>query len=141
MGTHRVKRVVKMRGFARSPERLAHKNMLRRCYNPNNVGYPRYGARGIKVCERWLGEGGFDRFYQDVGPRPDAEHSIDRINNDGDYEPANVRWATPSVQHGNKSTNYPITFRGETKTMSEWATQIGATRHALWRAFTSTSGA
>jgi hypothetical protein len=74
--------------------------MIQRCINPKNKRYRHYGGRGIKVCDRWLNS--YAVFAADVGPRPSPTHSIDRINNDGNYEPGNVRWATPSEQSKNR---------------------------------------
>jgi hypothetical protein len=77
------------------------RNMIRRCHNPESHDYPRYGGRGIKVCEAWRNS--FQRFCEDIGPRPSAEHSVDRYpNNDGDYEPGNCRWATRKEQAANR---------------------------------------
>ena len=72
--------------------------ILRRCNNPKSDSYKYYGARGIKVCDRWLI---FENFLKDMGERPE-NLSIDRIDNDGDYEPGNCRWATSKVQASNK---------------------------------------
>jgi hypothetical protein len=85
----------------RETEYRAWQGMRQRCLNPNATGYTRYGGRGIKVCSEWLGS--FDAFYGHVGPRPGTGFSLDRINNDGNYEPGNVRWATHETQARNKS--------------------------------------
>lgn len=71
-----------------------------RCTNPKNPNWPNYGGRGIRICERWLQS--FEAFVADVGERPSAAHSIDRRDNDGHYEPGNVRWATAGEQAANK---------------------------------------
>ena len=76
--------------------------MKRRCYNPNYKSYKYWGGRGIKVCDEWLGKEGFWRFVAHIGNKPSHKHSIDRINNNGNYEPGNVRWATYSQQINNR---------------------------------------
>ncbi|UOR02035.1 hypothetical protein MUN77_01505 [Leucobacter allii] len=76
------------------------KGMKSRCTNPNRPDYSRYGGRGIEVCDRWLHS--FEAFASDVGEKPGPGYSIDRIDNDGNYEPGNVRWATASEQRRNQ---------------------------------------
>ena len=80
-------------------EYVAWCNIKARCGNPNRDDYPRYGGRGIMVCNRWLD---FKNFLADMGLKPDPSLSIDRINNDGNYEPGNCRWATQSEQNNNQ---------------------------------------
>lgn len=89
-------------GMSKSPEHRAWQQMLQRCRNPKHRAYPSYGGRGISVCDRWLT---FENFFEDVGQRPSAAHSIDRINNDGNYEPNNVRWASGAQQQRNRRTS------------------------------------
>ncbi len=91
-----------------------------RCTNPKNCAYERYGGRGIKICDRWLGKRGFENFLADMGERPSPKHSVDRINNDGDYCPENCRWATFKEQANNKGNNRVITHNGISHTLSEW---------------------
>lgn len=88
-------------GYKRHPpEYRIWQGMKRRCDTPTVHGYPNYGGRGIRVCDRWCHD--FTAFYADVGQRPSPRHSLDRINNDGHYEPGNVRWATWSQQALNR---------------------------------------
>lgn len=90
----------KMVFISKLPEYNVWKNMVDRCYNPQNKDYKYYGARGISVCDRWVNS--VHNFVSDMNLRPSAGHSIDRINNDGNYEPSNCRWATIKEQNANK---------------------------------------
>jgi len=107
--------------------------MRARCNNPKNEKYPSYGAKGIKVCDRWSV---FANFLADMGNRPRG-HTIDRIDGSKGYEPGNCRWATPKQQQRNIKTNVMIEIKGEKKTASEWSEISGiSTRTILqrWRA-------
>ncbi len=101
----------------------AWNGMIKRCYNPLSRVYRLYGARGITVCDRWRNS--LSDFLVDIGPRPSKYHSIDRINNDGNYEPANCRWATQSQQCRNRRNNRTVTHDGVTATITEWAERTG----------------
>jgi hypothetical protein len=96
--------------------------MKQRCQKPTHKAFPRYGGRGIKVCERWQT---FANFYADMGPRPSKQHSLDRINNDGHYEPSNCRWATRIEQNNNRRDNVRVTISGKTQTLTQWGREAG----------------
>lgn len=103
--------------------------MRERCRNPRNVSFSNYGGRGITVCDRWKE---FINFISDMGnPPPDT--SIDRINNDGNYEPDNCRWATRQEQGNNTRSNRLITLNGVTQNITQWAAAIGHTTHTITR--------
>jgi hypothetical protein len=95
--------------------------MKDRCYNPNNKQFVDYGGRGIKVCDRWAIPSGFQNFLEDMGRRPSSDHSLDRIDVNGDYCPENCRWATRKEQCRNKRSNKLLTWKGRTQCMSQWA--------------------
>ncbi len=102
----------------------SYKSMLERCLNSNSTGFERYGGRGVKVCDRWLGDNGFRNFYKDMGVRPKG-FTLDRINNEGDYCPDNCRWATIKSQNRNRRTNVLINYNGKTQTLVEWSEELG----------------
>lgn len=109
-------------GLYGAAEYTTWENIIQRCTNPNAPNWKHYGKRGISVCERWRS---FENFYADMGPRPSQKHSIDRINNNGDYAPNNCRWATKTQQCRNTRRNRRITFNGETRCQTEWSEILG----------------
>lgn len=96
-----------------------------RCNNPNDTHFSDYGGRGIKVCDRWLGEHGFENFLADMGERLSKDYSIDSIDVNGDYCPENCRWATSKEQANNKRNNLIIEHEGEIRTLPEWCDYFG----------------
>ena len=96
--------------------------MLARCKS-RHVAYERYTGRGVLICHRW--QNSFENFLDDMGHRPDKKHTLDRINNDGNYEPGNCRWATWTQQQRNRRDNVLVTFRGRTMCLKAWADAIG----------------
>lgn len=101
--------------------------MMARCYDPESHKYKSYGARGIRVCDRWIC---FKLFAADVGSRPDGM-TLNRIDNNGNYSPENCEWASDRTQAQNRRNNVLITHGGVTRCISEWARIIGVTREAL----------
>lgn len=101
------------------------KSMLMRCNNPNVIGYRHYGGRGIKVCDRWSGELGFENFVNDMGERPSLTHTLDRIDVNGNYEPSNCRWATTEQQMNNRTDNSRIILNGESITCAQLCRKYG----------------
>lgn len=118
-------------GMKGTPEYACWRAMKTRCYNKANPGYRHYGARGIAVCDRWRES--FDNFLKDMGKRPSAKHSIDRINVNGNYEPTNCRWATQLVQMQNTRVSRVVELRGERRSVSYWARTIGVSAQTIYR--------
>lgn len=106
------------------------RSLKERCEDPRKIAYKWYGARGISVCKEWSES--FEAFYSSMGPRPSVKHSIDRINNDGNYEPGNCRWATTIEQSRNRSNTIRVTINGDTKTLPEWSEISGIRLGTLW---------
>lgn len=99
-----------------SPEFSAWQGMLGRC-SDHSKNFLWYGARGISVCPRW--QESFENFLADMGERPSSRHSLDRINNDGNYEPSNCRWATTVEQGNNRGNNHYLTYKGVEMTLTQ----------------------
>jgi hypothetical protein len=106
-----------------SPLYYCWKAMRDRCSKETHRDYPRYGGRGITVDPSWVSS--FQQFLADMGPKPTPQHSIDRINNDGNYEPSNCRWATPKEQSQNTCRTVNIEANGRVASISEWARILG----------------
>lgn len=129
-------------GAIATPEYLAWENMKARCYKKSTARYENHGGRGIKVCDRWLNS--FDLFLLDVGGRPSKNHSLDRYpNNDGDYDPGNVRWATIDEQNRNKRDNRVFEYNGEKMILMDWAKRLslpyqGLRHHLKTKSFSET---
>lgn len=92
----------KTHGMTGTPEHLAWMDMFQRCDNPNNARFKDYGGRGIRICEQWRGPTGFASFLTSMGRRPSSEYSLERVDNDGHYAPANCKWATWEEQYSNR---------------------------------------
>lgn len=97
--------------------------MKQRCLNPKQAHFELYGGRGITVCEEWLNS--FEKFLDDMGPRPDNNFSLDRIDNNQGYSRDNCRWATRVQQSQNRRTNIMITFGSATRALSYWCKMFG----------------
>lgn len=93
-------------------------SMIKRCHDPKDGSYPKYGGAGIFVCDRW--RSGFMNFFNDMGPKPTPAHEIDRIDYYGPYSPENCRWATDVEQSNNRRSNRMLTMDGETKSLARW---------------------
>ena len=120
---------VRTHGGTGTPEFHAWHAMLGRCCWPSQRMYKYYGARGITVCQRWRHS--FPNFLADMGKRSSPKHSLDRIDNDGNYTPENCRWATKKQQTRNTRANRLITFRGRTQPLIAWVEETGLTYNML----------
>jgi hypothetical protein len=115
----------------RTTEYVIWSNVVQRCTNRENPSCKNYGARGIKVCDRWRES--FEAFYADVGPRPSADHSLDRRDNEGHYEPGNVRWATRAQQVRNCRTAVFHAIDGESMLLVDWSKRTGVPESTIRR--------
>ncbi|MDC6267224.1 hypothetical protein [Lysinibacillus fusiformis] len=109
-------------------------NMKQRCLNKNDFNYYNYGGRGITVCEEWCNKDSFINFYNwAMSSGYKDTLTIDRIDNDGNYEPSNCRWTTLKVQANNKRSNTNYTYKNKTKTLTEWADELNLSYHGLFK--------
>lgn len=119
--------------MSKSKEYNTWRHIKERCFNKKSEFYDNYGGRGITMCERW--KDSFEHFFADMGYAPSSEHSIDRINVNGNYEPGNCRWATDRQQGQNKRATFYITYGGRIKSTCEWEDLLGLKRGRLRAAY------
>lgn len=117
--------VKKTHGRSRTAIYRAYRVMVERCFSEACSNYERYGARGISVCPRWLGESGFINFLADMGERPFPGASVDRRDNDGDYTPENCRWASLSQQARNRRSGRWVTHNGRRILLIQLCEELG----------------
>lgn len=109
-------------GMARTTEYRVWAGMMSRCTNKNSAAYPDYGGRGIVVCSEWQE---FLNFYQDMGPRPSHEHTLERLDNNGPYSKDNCSWELHAVQMNNTRKNVFIEHNGKVQTVAQWCRELG----------------
>lgn len=112
-------------------EHVSWKAMRSRCLNPKNKAFKDYGGRGIKICARWLES--YENFLADMGRRPSSKHSIHRIDNDGNYEPSNCKWATSLEQSDNKRSLVILEITGLRQSAKRWAEDFDLKPSILYR--------
>lgn len=121
-------------GMSKSRIYNIYQGMLRRCVNKKDHSFPRYGGRGISVCDEWSGEKGFEKFHKWSLSNGYEEHlSIDRIDNDGSYEPSNCRWADHKTQLNNTSYNLHFSYNNKTQTLAQWSEELDLIYDSLWK--------
>jgi hypothetical protein len=120
-------RLVARHGKCGTKVHTAWLQMRARCNNPRHPWYGRYGGRGVRICERW---NNFENFLADMG-EPPSNAQLERINNDGNYEPANCVWADRRTQMNNTSRNRYYTCFGLTKTIAQWARETGLNYYTM----------
>lgn len=123
-----ILRQPKTHGQTKTLTHMVWVTMRQRCENPRNKKYARYGGRGIRICDRWQK---FENFFKDMGEKPIGK-TIERTNNDGNYEPGNCCWATPKQQANNTIRNRRITFGGRSLTLTEWSKEMGVNPSSLF---------
>ena len=116
-------------GLTKTPEHRIWLYMRKRILNKNMPDYHRYGGRGIAICPEW---DDFTVFLADMGHRPSPQHSIDRIDNDGDYTPENCRWSTATEQAQNRRSNIKVTRGGVTRCLKEWCIELNMPYQTVW---------
>lgn len=116
-------------GLSYTPEYRAWQLMRLRCHDPKHAAYPRYGGRGITVCDRWRDDPA--AFLADMGPKPTRAHELDRRDNDGPYSPENCRWATRKENDRNRRSNRMVDYNGERRALAEWCERLNLPRDTV----------
>lgn len=116
-------------GLSKTTEHNIWTLMKARCNTKKGIPFKNYGKRGIKVCSKW--KNSFEHFYKDMGPRPSKLYSLDRIDNNKGYFKENCRWATRKEQNNNTRSNIIITYKGISKSISNWAHYLGVNRETI----------
>ena len=117
-------------GKAKTREHNIWLGLKQRCLNKNNKHYKNYGGRGISISPKWVNS--FENFISDMGNAPDAKHSLDRIDNNGNYEPGNCRWATRSEQSNNSRRTVFLELNGERKALADWCYKFNLKRKTIY---------
>lgn len=112
-------------GMSKTQEFSIWVGLVQRATKQTHKDFPRWGGRGITVCERWQGPNGFANFLADMGPRPSKQHSVERKDNEKGYDPDNCEWATAIEQGNNRRTNVFLTMDGKKMTIKQWARATG----------------
>lgn len=126
-GCYKLQRISETKwkhGSTESKEYRIWSGILTRCKNKNRRFYKNYGGRGIMVCDRWAND--FSAFLSDMGPMPSDAHTLDRINNDGDYDPDNCRWATRTEQNNNRRDNRIVIYSGSQMSLADAIRKAGS---------------
>lgn len=119
----------KTHGLVNTSEYYSWNAMKNRCLNKNAPNYHNYGGRGITVCDRW--KDSFENFYTDMGSKPKKGYSIDRIDNNGNYEPNNCKWSSQKEQTNNQRTNKLLTYKNKIQTLSQWCEELNLNRDTV----------
>lgn len=129
LANERTGKRLKKHGFCSNPLYRTWHGMHGRCKNPKDRSYRLYGGRGIKVCRRWQS---VENFIKDMGEKPSMDHSLDRIDPNGDYSPENCRWSTYADQQSNKRCSRFIEWNGKSMTCAQWATIVGIRSETIY---------
>lgn len=129
MADRRVKHGFATHTKPRPVEYGVWRQMRKRCTSSSCHDWKYYGGKGIRICDRWKS---FDNFFADMGERPSPRHTLDRIDSNGHYEPANCRWATPVEQSNNRSCTVFLEHNGERLPIGEWSKRSGVPADTMW---------